>query len=107
MLSGPVYNQSPSALPLLDQTPNIAVNNTTATSFYSSKGDGSRPIRGNTHKKSRSPVWLRGVSQKNEQARMVAKPQMLFPLEPPIDEKSKNFNQTVHLDPAYLDASII
>lgn len=32
---------------------------------------------------------------------------MLFPLEPPIDEKSKNFNQTVHVDAAYLDASII
>ncbi len=33
---------------------------------------------------------------------------MLFPLEPPIDEKSKNFNQTtVYVDAAYLDASII
>jgi len=32
---------------------------------------------------------------------------MLFPLEPPVDEKSKNFNQTVHVDAAFLDASII
>jgi hypothetical protein len=62
MLSHPVYYQPiPVALPLLD--PHVRVN--TPTSIYSSdiKKKYNKSVE---NKKSRGPVWLRGLSQKNE-----------------------------------------
>ncbi len=64
MISHPVYYQpTPVALPLLD--PLARANNGTATSYYSGGDDNPRRYQKTIeNKKSRAPVWLRGLSQK-------------------------------------------
>lgn len=66
MISHPVYYQpTPVALPLLDTQVRVN-NNTTATSFYSGGEKTRKYQKSIENKKARSPVWLRGLSQKND-----------------------------------------